>query len=777
MRILVESFRGEVPRLTPRALPPNAAQRAVNCRLQSGDLQAWRQFLEIQRLPQVPRTIYLLNDAWLSWQTQVDVARSLIPGDNTFRIYLTGPDEYAQPRWTNYSLATSSPGGAYPVTTRPVGVPEPDEAPTLTVGVDPTPTTFSVDVLDEGDSLSSDWIASPTIAGVSAAAQEASVGNPAPCYSLLANNNPGNPAYIYRNFGIRSAAAVSVSFDWSYQAGATDAQILCNVMTDSSGAGIQVRYDSVQARFSIAQASGFRSLGASTLVSATVSPLLSHSTWYRVEVDVSVDTTANTQTVVARLYQDSALLYTIQTTNAFQLGDYVGFAHESSDSSQKAYYDNILVQASGSSDYVAVNLATSYVFTHVNDLGEESAPSPVSATITRPDGVAVTVTMPGDVPSGVSADYGIEAKRIYRAATGATGTIFRFVAEVSLGTTSYVDTLGDEDLGEELESEGWALPPDDLEGILALPNGIMVGFRRNQLCFSAQNRPHAWPLAYRLTTDTDIVAIGAIDTTVVVGTKSFPYLAQGASPESYSMSKLEVAQACVSKRGLAYLIGIGVAFPSPDGLIAIAGTGQARNLTAGVFTRKQWQALRPETIVAVQHDDTYHFWFDPGLSGEPRTGYMLDLKQDGAGVIELAYHASCAYSDPLTDALYLVLNECNEPGAAYLPQPSTQPDPDGQTIYQFDGDEDALMTYLWRGKLNLLPEPATPQMARLQAEDFDNVLLLGYGDGSQHFEHVGSSDDEFTLPTLDLFDTYELEVIGTSTVRRIQAAETIEEID
>lgn len=163
MRILVESFRGEVPRLTPRALPPNAAQRAVNCRLQSGDLQAWRQFLEIQRLPQVPRTIYLLNDAWLSWQTQVDVARSLIPGDNTFRIYLTGPDEYAQPRWTNYSLATSSPGGAYPVTTRPVGVPDPNVAPTLVAGVDSTPSTFSIDVIDSGTELETSWLTSPDV--------------------------------------------------------------------------------------------------------------------------------------------------------------------------------------------------------------------------------------------------------------------------------------------------------------------------------------------------------------------------------------------------------------------------------------------------------------------------------------------------------------------------------------------------------------------------------------------------------------------------------------
>ena len=50
------------------------------------------------------RTIYLLNDKWLSWGVNVDVARGIVPGDNTYRIYLTAPSLYSQPRWTNYAL-------------------------------------------------------------------------------------------------------------------------------------------------------------------------------------------------------------------------------------------------------------------------------------------------------------------------------------------------------------------------------------------------------------------------------------------------------------------------------------------------------------------------------------------------------------------------------------------------------------------------------------------------------------------------------------------------
>ncbi|WP_442975482.1 hypothetical protein, partial [Salmonella enterica] len=95
------------------------------------------------------------------------------------------------------------------------------------------------------------------------------------------------------------------------------------------------------------------------------------------------------------------------------------------------------VQASGSLGNTITNIATSYVYTYANDLGEESAPSPASATILRPDGVSVTVTSFDDVPSGLD-EYAIQTKRIYRAVTGATGTIFRFVAEIPLLTADYI---------------------------------------------------------------------------------------------------------------------------------------------------------------------------------------------------------------------------------------------------------------------------------------------------------------------------------------------------
>lgn len=777
MRLAVDSFRGESPRITPRALPPNGAQRAVNCRLQSGDLEAWRQFLEIERLGIAPMTIYRLLDQWMAWGTDVDVARSPIPGDQDYTVYLTGPDEYAQPRWTNYAMAFQSPGGTPPVLTRPIGVPNPDAAPTLVAGVDDSPTTFSIDITDDNESLATSWSVNSALTGATYATVTQQYGY----YEVLfdENRSAGTGAYAYRNFGVAGVSVLQASVDFYMTRDPSFLQAFMVVGASLAGSGIGILYENgfLQIRKVLAWSPAF---GAAVVATTNITPL-SFNTSYSLRANV-VTNEDGTKTVTASVYSATdVLLGTITGTNNFEDGDYCAFGGEASTSDTapaETRYSNYSVQASGSTNATVTNVATSYVFTHVNDLGQQSGPSAASATILRPDGVSVTVTTPIVPPSGVSDEYEIETKRIYRAVTGATGSIFRFVAEIPLSQADYVDTLTDAQLGEALESEGWELPPDDLRGILALPNGIMVGFRRNQVCFAVQNRPHAWRVADRAVTDTDVVAIGAIDTTVVIGTKSFPYVAQGNTSDSYAtgMAKLEVPQACVSKRGLTYVSGLGVVFPSPDGYMAITGVSAPVNITRAFFTRKQWQALVPESIFAVPHDDVLHFFFDTGPS-TARGGYMADLKPDGFGLVETAYHATAAHADPLTDDLYLALDENDEPTAPYLPQAGTAPIPDGRTIYQFDGDPDSLMAYLWRGPLNLVP-PFAPTFVRVQAGDFDNLMVRGYRDGELAFEEVVTSAEVFRVndggETAEV--SFEQEVIGTSRVRTFQITEDIEEI-
>ena len=778
MRRQVLSFRGEAPRVTPRGLPDNAAQAAINASLFTGDLRSYRQFAPELGLanPGLVRTIYKLVDSWLSWEADVDVARGTVAGDTTYRTYLTGPTVYSEPRFTNYALATTG-AQPYPVTTRPLGVPAPESAPGAVVEVGTTPTTS---VSDEGDQLASAWITSAaTFSGgtVSEVTQSASIGNPLPSYRIVDRKNVGFGAFAYRDFGIGNYVATRFvcQFTMAQSLGGY-VEASWRVMCTEEGYGVTVKIGRIGTTtyLLIGNGSGWGSIASWLAQTPTGALDGTATTWYTIEVNAVVNDSGSV-TVTAKLYDGSTLICETAVTNAFDTGGFCGIEGVTADTDgYTTYYDNFLVEGSGSSS-VVLSTATSYVYTFVNDLDQESAPSPASATVLRPDGLAITVTTPVAIPSGMSADYGINKKRIYRAVTGNLGTVFRFVAEIDLTTADYIDELTDSELGETLQSELWALPPADLKGILALPNGVMAGFSKNQLCFSAQNYPHAWPVEYRLNTDTDIVGIGNVDTTVVVGTQSFVYSASGNDPAAYSMSKFEVPYACTSKRSIAYLTGIGVVFAGPDGLMAVTGPGQVRNLTDPVFTREQWQALNPASIHGVAHNDVYWMFWE---SGSLRGCYALDMKQNGAGVIQMAFHAAAAYVDPIEDKMYLVLDEDAEPDDVLLPVPADPPAHiDGRTIFEFEGNPAVRMNYRWRSKLWLLEHPAWLSVFQVKAEDYDNILLRIYGDGVQIEELVVEDETEFTVTQTDLYTTLEVEVLGSSPVRVIQGAEDIKELD
>jgi hypothetical protein len=774
MRRAIESFRGEAPRVTPRALPDNAAQDATNASLLTGDLRSWRQFATTIGLANVGlvNTIYLLNDKWLSWTAQVDVARGTIAGDTTYRTYLTAPSFYGAPRWTNYALATTGPP-PYPVTTHPLGVPAPDSVPTLVVTVNPSDPT-SISVTDDGSNLATSWTTSGQIPGAREVTQDASFGNPAPSYRLFEDNQT---CFAYRDFGTSDSSSTKFVAQFNFEAGDGNHQAGFVIGNTATGAGVraQIGTNGTNAIFQLGTGTAW---DVEWVASTTETITLSGVTWYTFECDTTYNPDGTTS--VNAYVRDAANTTTIGTLalrQPFTKGGFFGFTTHGTSTDQATHYDNIAVSGSGSlNPATIVNVATSYVYTFVNDIGEESAPSLPSATIVRPDGVSVAVTTSTSIPTGISSDYNITKKRIYRAATGTTGTAFRFVAEIPLATATYNDVLTDAQLGEVLPSDNWALPPDDLERILALPNGVMAGFSKNQLCLSAQNQPHAWPVEFRLNTDTKIIGIGNIDTTVVIGTESFVYVASGNDPAAYSMAKSEVPYACVSKRSFAYLTRIGVVFAGPNGLMAVAGIGQIQNLTESVFTREQWQALNPSSIIGVAHNNIYWmFW----QSGSNSGCYAIDMKQDGFGIVPMAFHASAAYVDPIADKFYLVLDMDNEPDDDLLPVRANPPHYiDGETIFQFDGNPSVLMTYRYRGKLWLLEHPTWMSILQVKAADYHNIVLRLYGDGTLIDEIVVTEETEFTLSDVsEAYTSLEFEVIGTSPVRVIQAAEDITELD
>lgn len=160
-------------------------------------------------------------------------------------------------------------------------------------------------------------------------------------------------------------------------------------------------------------------------------------------------------------------------------------------------------------------------------------------------------------------------------------------------------------------------------------------------------------------------------------------------------------------------------------------------------------------------------------------GYMLDMKPTGFGLVALGYHARAAHADPLTDQLYLVLSEVDEPSETYLPLSSGAPTPSEPftDIYEFDSPNAyGNLVYRYRGKLNLLARPAAFTYCKVKADDYDNLVMNVYGDAALIFTLVIINKEPFTLPMFDEYESCEVEFVGTSRLRTYQLAERIEEL-
>lgn len=112
-----------------------------------------------------------------------------------------------------------------------------------------------------------------------------------------------------------------------------------------------------------------------------------------------------------------------------------------------------------------------YAYTWVSDLGEESEPSPLSDSVEWSPGLIVTVRGFSAPP----ANRRVTMMRIYRSQTSSTGaTELYFIAERPAGVGDFIDD--NLDIVEPIPSTDYNAPPDDLQGITALPNGMLAAF-------------------------------------------------------------------------------------------------------------------------------------------------------------------------------------------------------------------------------------------------------------------------------------------------------------
>ena len=412
-----------------------------------------------------------------------------------------------------------------------------------------------------------------------------------------------------------------------------------------------------------------------------------------------------------------------------------------------------------------------YIATHVTAIGEESAPSPVSALIELDHNDTVTVGL-ANLAAGW-ASRNITHVRLYRSLSGSASADFQYVPHatdpkgwpVTTGSNfSGTDSNTAEKLGEVCPSKDWDEPPyrtqlsdtaspptpygtnPYLRGLVAMPNGVMAGFFDATVAFCEPYTPYAWPAKYQISLQHDIVGMGVFGQTLFVGTIASPYFITGADSASMSAIKLDSNQACVSARSIVEVPG-GVVYASPDGLCVASNNG-IQLVTNGLFTREDWQALTPSSVFAAEHDGVYYFWYTGGSGG----CYALDLAS--GKLVKVALTASTARTDKYSDTLYIAS------GTNVIPVIST-----------------GRMTGKWRSKLVVLDRQEPFAWISVLSDFSASVVVRLYVDDavSPFYTATLTSSTPQRLPP-GRYKEWEIEVETTARVTEVVIASTTQEL-
>jgi hypothetical protein len=119
---------------------------------------------------------------------------------------------------------------------------------------------------------------------------------------------------------------------------------------------------------------------------------------------------------------------------------------------------------------------------------------------------------------------------------------------------------------------------------------------------------------------------------------------------------------------------------------------------------------------------------------------------------DLSLYATAAWSDPITDTLYLQI---------------------GANIVSFGTGSN--LSYAWKSKVFAIPRPCNPACIRILAHSYPVPFEL-YADGLLKYSGAATGKDPYWLPSGYMADKLEIKITGTATVTRIEVAESIEEL-
>jgi hypothetical protein len=340
----------------------------------------------------------------------------------------------------------------------------------------------------------------------------------------------------------------------------------------------------------------------------------------------------------------------------------------------------------------------------------------------------------------------------------------------------FVDDYDSRILDIALETDEYDAPPPTLEGLVALQNNILAGFVANEIYFSEPDRPHAWPVSYKITIEPNIVGLAAVNGALLVLTESYPYIVTVTDPAAgITTQRIDLRYACVSARSIVSMMG-GVYWASHDGLAFYSSFGTAV-LTKFNYNNDTWNTdLTPATIVATSYGDVY-------LASHSTGGFTFERDEKAGGLfVTLGEQFSAPWYDSSTNRVYYATDS-------------------NEDVYEWDNLAQPYLTQRWKSKtfktkdfLNMgaarvIADYASPPIAPLLTNwenintnwealtaqvygpEFPLIFRL-YVDKALVFTRGLTDSRMFRLPNGYRSDTFEFEVESTIRLREVQMAET-----
>lgn len=393
-----------------------------------------------------------------------------------------------------------------------------------------------------------------------------------------------------------------------------------------------------------------------------------------------------------------------------------------------------------------------YVYTYVNSYNEEGPPSPPATVDTAPNGT-VNVTVTRD--SGYSSYSPITEIRIYRTPTGTAIADYFYVGSLSVmagaGSYEFVDNVAPEMLNEALASTNYYPPDQALEGLMSLPNGILCAWKGNELHFSEAYKPWAWPPQYVKTLTHPVVGGIVHGSGAVITTTSSPYIVSGVSPDSMTVSRINVDQAGVSRQAIGVVDGA-VVYASHDGLVTISGASASLKASERFFTREVWRSRYGAAIGTMYFAD-----WDGRLVVFSTTGsftpFMIRTDEADGTMTDLPdLVAACAFVSPLSDQFYYA---------------------HGNAIYQFQGGAD--QTAVWQSREQVAPKPVCYAVA--QAVVVGSWTVEFWADGVlRHSQSVADGTHTFRLPGGFKAYRWKIKISGSGRFRELSVSTSVQEM-